>query len=176
MTVLLRWIEPFEPGKSKREFRPMDWIIGFGLAAVIGLGMVEKSGPTMLVPLGEGSELSLPSQPWQYGVWLLIAIAVGSFGTWIMSLGGHAEVTVREDGINWLLGRALWHFYPYARMERCDLERADGGDYWRLRLTMKPEPPGDSAPVIVLTMPNRIDVRRLRDILQSAGVATSGGQ
>jgi hypothetical protein len=174
MTVLLRWMEPVEPGKPKRRSGTLDWIIGFAVAAVIGLGIVEKSGPTMPLTLGSGYELSMPAQAWQYGLWLLVTIAFGTFGAWIMSFGGRAEVTVREDGIGWLLGRALSEFHSYANMQRCELERADGDDYWRLRVTMKPGRPDESAKVIVLTMPRRVDRARVREILQSAGVVTAG--
>ena len=174
MTVLLRWMEPVEPGRPKPRSKTFDWIIGFAVAGVIGLGIAEKSGPTMPVTLGSGYELAMPAQAWQYGLWLFVTIAFGAFGAWIMSYGGRAEVTLRDDGIGWLLGRAMAEFHPYANMQRCELERADGNDYWRLRLSMKPDRPGETRKVIVLTMPERVDRARVREILQSAGVVTAG--
>lgn len=174
MTVLLRWMEPVETGESKRRTRPFDWILGFTIAAVMGLGIAEESGPTMSVALGNQSELTLPGQAWQYGLWLLITIGFGWFGGWIMSYGGRGEVTMRDDGIWWLIGKATWHFYAYAKMERCELEPMDGSSFWRLHATMKPERPDDPAPAMVVTVPKYVDIKKVRDILQSAGVATAG--
>jgi hypothetical protein len=174
MTVLLRWMEPVEPGQLTRRSRTLDWIIGFAVAAVVGLGIVVKSGPTMPVMLGSGYQLSMPAQTWQYGLLLLITIGFGAFGAWIMSFGGRAEVTLREDGIGRQLGRALSEFHRYANMQGCKLERVDGRDYWRLRVSMKPDRPGETGNVVVLTMPRRVDRARVREILQSAGVGSTG--
>jgi hypothetical protein len=167
-------MEPVEPGASKRRTRPSDWIIGFAVAAVVGLGIAEESGPTMSVALGNQSELTLPAQAWQYGLWLFITISFGWFGWWIMSFGGRGEVTMREDGIWWLIGKANWYFYAYSKMERCELEPMDKGSFWRLHATMKPERSGDPAPLMVVTVPKYVDIKKVRDILQSAGVATTG--
>jgi hypothetical protein len=174
MTVLLRWLEPVEPGRTRRRARPWDWIISFGIAAIFGLGVAEQSGPTMSVALGNQSELSLPAHAWQYGLGLLVLIAGGSLGLWIASSAGRAEVTMRADGIGWLLGRGFWSFYPYHQIERCELQRVTEGDFWRLTVTMRPQNPGGPAPVNLVTIPKRVDLTRVREILQTAGVVTTG--
>jgi len=174
MTVLMRWIEPVEPGQTKRRARPWDWIISFGVAAIFGLGAAEKSGPIVSVAFGNQFELSLPAQAWQYGLWLLIAMVAGSFGLWIVSFGGRAEVTIRDDGIGWLLGRATWRYYPYAQMQRCEFERVDEGNFWRLRVEMHPKQPGDLASTALIAIPKHVDRNRVREILQSAGIVATG--
>lgn len=153
----------------------MDFAIAFGLSAVMGLAFAEQSGPTTQVKLGGGYDLSLPAQAWQYGLWLAVFLAFGSFGAWVMSFGGRAEVTMREDGIQWLI-RGAYRFYPYARMQACLLERADGDPRWQLRMTMRPERAGDPETIDTVRIAKHIDVNRVRLALQSAGVATSGWQ
>jgi hypothetical protein len=174
MKVLLWWMEPIEVIPPQRRGQLFNRIFCFGIAAVVGLGIVAQSGPTKLIAVGNGSELSVPSQAWQYGLWLLIVIGVGWFGSWIVSYGGRAEVTMRDDGIQWLLGKATRRFYAYAQMERCELERADDGNYWRLRMSMRPVRPGDPAYVGATAIPKHIDVDRVRGILRMFGVATTG--
>ena len=174
MTVLLRWMEPVEPGRTKRSVRPWDWIISYGIAAIFGLGVAEQSGPTMSVALGNQSELSLPAHAWQYGLGLLVLVVVGSFGLWIVSFGGRAEVTMRTDGIAWLLGKAYWNFYPYNQMERCELQRMAEGDFWRMIVTMRPPQAGVPAPVNLVTIPKHVNLTRVREILQTAGIVTMG--
>jgi hypothetical protein len=174
MKVLLWWMEPIEVIPPQRRGQLFNRIFSFGIAAVVGLGMVAQSGPTKSIAVGNGFELSLPSQAWQYGLWLLIVIGAGWFGSWIVSFGGRAEVTMRDDGIQWLLGKATRRFYAYAQMERCELERADDGNYWRVRISMRPASPGALSYVAETAIPKHIDVNRVRGILQSSGVATTG--
>lgn len=173
MTVLLWWMEPLAPGAVRRRRRISDWIIGFAVAAMAALGIVGPMAPTRSLAVGNGFELSVPSQPWQYGLAMVITVLFGFFGVWIMSFGGRAEVSMREGDIYWLLGRSTGRAYAYARMEHCRIERVSDGDYWRLRISMKPEPTGKPASDLVLTMPGKIDVQRVRAIMQARGVATS---
>ncbi len=151
----------------------MDIAIGFGVSAILGLAAAEQSGPTTRVMLGGGYDLTLPAQAWQYGLGLLVCIAFGSFGVWIMSFGGRAEVTMAADGVQWLI-RGAYRFYPYARMRECVLERTDGNTRTRLRMTMRPEKPGDSESFGSVVIAKHVELARVRAILQSAGVVTSG--
>jgi len=173
MAVLLRWTEPLAPGGRKRRRRPFDWIIGYGAAAVIGLALVAENGPTRSLVLSSRDSLTIPAQAWQYGLWLLITLAAGSLGVWIVSSGGRAEITVRDDGIGQLLGRAGGYFFAYAHMQQCRIERAAEGDYWQMHIVMKPQRPQDWVNV-TLTAPKKIDPRRIREILTSSGVPVTG--
>ncbi len=172
--VQLWWIEPApmaEPGR--RSFR-IDRLIAFGFSAVLGLAGAEESGHTVRVPLGGGIDVSMPAQPWQYGLWLLIFLAGGALCEWIMALGGRAEVSLRDDGVLWLLGRATRRFYPYALMQRCELLRTRPDGVLVMRLTMQPERSGDPVRVREVAIPRRIDAGRIAGILRAAGVSTSG--
>jgi len=173
MKVLLRWMEHVEVIPPDRRAGLLNWIFCFAVSAVAGLGIMEQSGPTIRTAIGGGIELPLPSQAWQYGLWLFIFIVFGSFGSWIVSFGGRAEVTMRADAIQWQLGRVTPRYYAYAQIERCELERADN-DTYRLRVTMKPVPPNDSGFVGLIGIPKHVDVNRVRELLKSAGVATTG--
>jgi hypothetical protein len=174
MKVLLRWMEPIEVIPPKRRAKLTTWIFCFAVSAVVGLGIMEQSGPTIRTAVGGGIELPLPSQAWQYGLWLFVFVGGGWFGSWIVLYGGRAEVTMRTDGVVWLLGRAGARFYEYSKVQRCEFERGDEGSFWWLRVTMKPERPGDPAFVGAIGIPKHIDVNRVRDILKSSGVETTG--
>jgi hypothetical protein len=173
MAALLRWIEPLAPGGIRRRRRLFDWLLGYGLAAIFGLAAAEEAGPTRMLAFGSGTSLTIPAQTWQYGLWLLVTVVVGAFGVWIMSYGGRAEITVREDGIWQQLGRAGGYFFAFAHMEQCRIEQAADGDYWRLDIVMKPQRPQDWSK-LTLTAPKKIDAKRIREILASAGVPVTG--
>jgi hypothetical protein len=173
MKVLLRWMEPIEVIPPERRAGLLNWIFCFAVSTVAGLGIMEQSGPTIRTAIGGGIELPLPSQPWQYGLWLIIVIVFGLFGSWIISFGGRAEVTMRADAIQWQLGRVTPRYYAYSQIERCELERA-GNDTYRLRVTMKPDRLNDSAFVGEIGIPKHVDVSRVRELLKSAGVAMTG--
>src|SRR5690349_21009925 len=111
-TTLLRWIEP-----AKRPFpRLGDWVVAFGIGAIIGLALSEQAGPTARSALANGIELTIPGTAWQYGLWALLTLAFGGFGLWILSYGGRGEITMRADGVQRIVGKATYRFHPYARM------------------------------------------------------------
>jgi len=166
MTTLLRWIEPAKPGRRRRW---ADVAIAFGVSLVIGLALAEQSGPTARLAVGSGTELTIPAQPWQYGIWLVATVAGGWLGVWIMSFGGRAEVTLRDDGIQWLLGRATYRQFPYARIARCELHEPEGGPAI-LRIAMAPAEPGADAEIVDFPLPARIRPAQVRDVLRGAGV------
>ena len=172
--VLLRWMEPPRHDAARRRSRRVDRLIAFGISAVIGLGIAEQSGPTRSLQVGGGFNFDLPSHAWQYGLWLLVFIVLGCIGSWIMSCGGRAQVTMREDGIEWLLGSAYARFDAYADMQHCELARWDRGDGLVLRMTMQPARPGDPPAINEVVIARHIDADRVRGILHSAGVAIQG--
>lgn len=172
--VLLWWIEPPRQDAARRRSRRVDHLIAFGISAVIGLGIAEQSGPRKSVPIGGGFDFDLPSQAWQYGLWLLIFLVAGWLGSWSLSFGGRAQVTICEDGIQWIAGRVYNRFDPYARMQYCELARWDLGDGLVLRMTMQPARPGDPPAIHEVVIPRHIDADRVRGILHSAGVAIPG--
>jgi len=172
--VLLWWMEPPRQDAARRRSRRFDHLIAYGISAVMGLGIAGQSGSTKSVPIAGGFDFDLPAQAWQYGVWLLVFLVVGWFGSWIMSYGGRAEVTIREDGIQWISGRVYNRFDPYAGMQHCELARWDRGHGLVLRMTMQPARPGDPSAIHEVLIPRHIDANRVREILHAAGVAIQG--
>ncbi len=172
MKTLLWWREPVEQAMRTSRSKLFDFIVSFGISAVGGLGIATQSGGLVKVPLGSGSSLMVPAHAWQYGLWLAFCIVFGCGGWWIVSLGGRAEVNLREDGI---LEQRRWsaRFYPYAQIDRCEIVRAGDGKYLLLRIHSKAKSPGGPATVRELGISKRVDPDRVREIIRSMGVTVN---
>ncbi len=162
----LWWMEPARFGR-KRRFA--DFAIAFGTSTILGLGAAAESGGKVGIHMGS-FELSVPAHAWQYALWAAVALVGGCAGVWIMSFGGRAEVSLAPDGVQWLLGRATRRFYPYARMQRCEMVRG-GADGWLLRIVMQPDSAQGTETVKDIAIARRIDHERVRAVLHTAGVA-----
>jgi hypothetical protein len=171
MKTLLWWREPVEQAKRTSRSKLFDFVVSFGVSAIVGLGIATQSGALVEMPLGSGSTLSVPAHAWQYGLWLFVCVVGGCGGWWIVSLAGRAEVNLRDDGI---LEQRRWsaRFYPYPHIDRCEIVPANNGAYALLRIHTKRA--NGSATVRELGISKRVDPDRARDILRSAGVTVTG--
>ncbi len=144
-----------------------DFAIAFGTSAILGLGVAANYGGTFRIPMGP-SEFSVPAHAWQYALWGAIAVMGGCVGAWIMSFGGHVEVTLRPNGVEWRMGRATRRFYPYERMQRCEVLRS-GADGWLLRIVMQPDAPQGTVVVRDIAIASGMDPERVRTAIRAAG-------
>jgi hypothetical protein len=147
----------------------MDYVIAFGVSAVFGLAVSEQSGHNVERSLGGTVTLTLPAEAWQYGLWLALCLAGGALGAWIASFGGRAEITMRSDGIQWLLGKRTLHFFPYAAMQRCELARTNAGSA-RLRIVLRPAQHDGENRILDIAIPKRVDLERVRALLHGSGI------
>ena len=164
MTKQLWWMER---ARVSRPRRLVDFAIAFLTSAILDLGATANSGGTVRIPMGS-SEFSVPAHAWQYALWAAIAAVGGCVGAWIMSFGGHVEVTLQPDGVEWRMGRATRRFYPYAKMQRCEVLRS-GADEWLLHIVMQPDASRGTVIVKDIAIAPRMDPERVRDALRAAG-------
>jgi hypothetical protein len=173
METLLWWLEPAERHARAGRSKVFDILTACGFGALAGLVVAMLSGPTRELALSAQTSVSVPAHGWQYALGLGVAVV----GGWLFHWGTayRPEVSMRTDGIQCIVGKATFQFYPDAQMQSCELARVEGASYLLLRITMKPERPGDAAPPArELAIPERIDTKRVREILRTAGVSVSG--
>jgi hypothetical protein len=173
MDTLFWWLEPAERRAPTGRGKWINALVACVFGALAGLVVATQSGPMRELHLSAQTSVMVPGHGWQYALWLLVAVASG----WLFHWGTayRPEVTMRTDGIQCIVNKATFLFYPYAQMQSGELVRVDGASYLLLRITMKPEQPGERAPVARdMAIRDRADAERVREILRSAGIAVTG--
>lgn len=156
--VLLEWYEPVEYGRSVSACPLFDRIFPFFMSLVLAIFFTQefagKAPPFNLLHLV---------------VFLVLLIGGGILFSTIFPYLFREEVRLSKEGITRTAGRMPPRFTAYRRIERCELLPSEQYTLMKLELRGALDRSGP-IPVRETALPKRIDLNRVRAIIEEAGV------
>ncbi len=156
--TLLEWCEPVEYGQSVSTTPLFDRIFPFFMGLIVAIFFTQ-----------EFAGKAPPFNVLHLLAFLVLLIGGGALFSIIFPYLFREEVRLSKEGITRTAGRMLPHFTAYWRIERCELLAS--GQYTLMRLKLRgPHDPSGPIPVRETALPKHIDLSRVREIIEAAGV------
>ena len=156
--TLLKWYEPVEYGQSVSASPLFDRLFPFIMSLMVAIFFTQefagKAPPFTLLHLA---------------AFLVLLIGVGVLFSIIFPYLFREEVRLSKEGITRTAGRMPPRFTAYRRIERCELLPSEQYTLMKIELRGAHDPSGPT-PVRETALPKRIDLNRVRAIIEAASV------